>query len=166
MVRSKPKPFPEKGPLALQDHGNPMRFRNIWYRPLPPRPIEGGTDGYLTTEATMAKRKEIAAGIRKDADSLSNAANPLPQMLRYMESLVYEKDEATTATVDKMASDYVNKLEGLPKDQLAAKKDEVKQIGGNFQYLTRFQILPGNFGPAASLQKIIKEQGWDKDKKR
>jgi hypothetical protein len=30
------EPHPEKGSLSLQDHNNPMRFRNIWVRELKP----------------------------------------------------------------------------------------------------------------------------------
>jgi hypothetical protein len=162
MGRTKPGPFPEKGYLSLQDHGNPTRFRNIWYRQLPPRPSEGGTDGWLTTEATTAKRREIAASIRQDAATLKRADNLVPEMLRLMESLVYEKDEPTLRQAEAMAETYASALSALPAAQLAGKRDEVRQLSEVFKYLAKHKILAASFGPRTTLDQIIKQQGWDK----
>jgi hypothetical protein len=162
MARTKPGPFPEKGPLSLQDHGNPMRFRNIWYRELPPRPADGGTDGYLSVEAATAKRKQIAASIRQDAATLENAANPLPQMLRLMESLIYEKEDGAFQKSEQMAEQYVARLKDLPADQLARKRDEVRNLRDIYRYLARFNLIPATFGPKVQIEQIIKDQNWDK----
>jgi hypothetical protein len=162
MGRTRPRPFPEKGPLELQDHGNPTRFRNIWFRELPPRSIEGGTDGYLTTEATTAKRKEIAGMIRQDAAKLANPANPAPEMWRLLESLEYENDQPTFQKAAAMAGQYVENLKKMPANQLATKKDEVRQTSNNFKFLAKFKVLPADFAPAMEIEKIIKDQGWDK----
>lgn len=164
MGRSKVGPFPEKAPIHLQDHGCPVRFRNIWYRPLPPRAVEGGTDGYLTTEATMAKRKEIAASIRQDAGHLKNPANPVPEMLRLLESLEYEQDAPTFQKAEQMANQYVAGLKQLSTDKLAGKKDEVKQLNDVFKWLAKNKFIPATFGPKVEIEKMIKEQGWDKKK--
>jgi hypothetical protein len=162
MSRSKPGPFPEAGALKLQDHGNPVRFRNVWYRPLPRRAIEGGTDGYLTTEATTAKRAEIAAIIRKDAEKLKDAANPLPEMLRLAESLVYENDSDTLEKVSQLAGQYWTDLEQLPADKLAAKKDEVRHLRDVAKYLVRCKVIPADADQLSTLDDFIKEHNWDK----
>ena len=162
MGRSKPGPFPEKGPLALQDHGNPTRFRNIWYRPLPPRPAEGGTDGWLETEAARAKRAEIAASIRADAATLKNDANPLSEMLRWFESLVYADDAAARQRATELAEAYLARLRALPADQLAGKRDEVRHLNDVFRYLARHKIVPNDYAPKVAVEALIKAQGWDK----
>lgn len=162
MGRSKPGPFPEKGPLALQDHGNPTRFRNIWYRPLPPRPAEGGTDGWLSTEATRAKRAEIAAAIRADAATLKDAHNPVPEMLRLFESLVYADDAAARQRATELAETHLARLKALPADQLAGKRDEVRHLNDVFRYLARHKIVPDNFAPKLAVEELIRTQGWDK----
>src|SRR5947209_17723154 len=33
-ILAKYKPHGPQGPLRLQDHGNPIRYRNLWVRPL------------------------------------------------------------------------------------------------------------------------------------
>src|SRR6185369_1710527 len=152
MTRAKLGPFPDKGPLELQDHGNPMRFRNIWYRELPPRAIEGGTDGPLTTEATMAKRKELAASIRQDSAKLKDASNPVPQMLRLMESLEYDKDESAVRQVEQISSQYVGRLSKLAPADLASKKDELRRVSGAFKFLAKFKILTEAFEPKVQLE--------------
>jgi hypothetical protein len=159
--RAKPGPFPAKGSLQLQDHGNPMRFRNIWYRELPLRAVEGGTDGYLSTEATMAKRKEIAATIREDAAHKTDA---MQQMYRYMESLAYEQDEPTFQKVEQMAAKYVAGLKEVPADKLQGKKDEAKYFGETCKWLAGWKLIPASFGPKADIEQLIKDQGWDKKK--
>jgi hypothetical protein len=165
MARSKIGPFPEVGPLKFQDHGNPVRFRNVWIRPLPKRAVEGATDGYLTTQATDAKRKEIAAMIRQDAEKLKNDANTVPYILRLAESCVYEADEATMNQLKDLSTAYLENLKQLPADKLAARKDEVRHLRDVCNYLVRFKIIESDTPVERDLKQIIADNNWDKKNK-
>jgi hypothetical protein len=157
MGRSKPHPFPEKGPLKLQDHGNPVRYRNIWYRPLPKRASEGGDTSTMSPEATAAKRKQIATSIR-DAAAKQQGKE---QLLHLMESLTYEADPATITKVTDLATAWHASFKDLAPDKLADKKGDVLQVNKAVQYLVRFKMLPDSFPLNAPLKKLIKDLAWD-----
>ena len=158
MGRSKSHPFPEKGPLKLQDHGNPVRYRNIWYRPLPKRASEGGDTSTMSPEATAAKRKQIATSIR-DAAAKQQGKE---QLLHLMESLTYEADPATITKVTDLATAWHASFKDLAPDKLADKKGDVLQVNKAVQYLVRFKMLPDSFVLNAPLKKLITDLGWDK----
>jgi 3-keto-disaccharide hydrolase len=156
------KPFPDKGPLKLQDHGNPVRYRNIWIRPLPPRTIEGGDNGPLSAEVTKAKRHEIAAGIRDAAAKLEGD----DKLLHLLESLVYEADADTLGTAEKMAAADAESFAKIPADQIESHKGQILALHNALQYLIKFNDLPADFAPSVALKAIVKEHQLDKKEKK
>ncbi len=161
MKRPEPRDLGETAPLKLQDHGNPVKYRNIWIQPLPPRTAADVAKTVpMTEEATAAKRKEIAAMVRDAAAKLP--AGSLDQSLRLAESLVYEKDEATCKTVEAFAAKFVGDLKQVPADKIESKKDEAKRVYNAFKYLTKFKLVEPAQLSFAELEGIVKAHGWDK----
>ena len=116
----------------------------------------------MSTEAAMAKRQETAAALREQARGAANSADPVPEMLALMESLVYAPDEKAMARSVELAEGYVASVTRLSGAELQGKKDQVKQLNDIFKYLLKWKVVAAPFGPQVALDKMIEEQGWNK----
>jgi hypothetical protein len=157
MARYKDHPFPDQGPLKLQDHGNPVRYRNIWCRPLPKRAIDGGDMGAMEPAAATAKKQEIAAKIRDDAAKLQGR----DKLLRQMESLCYAPDAATQTAVNSGLTAWIATVKQTPAGGMEAKKGEIMQTYNAVKYLVRHKFVPAEFFAKPEIEAIIKGAGWE-----
>lgn len=162
--RRKPlQPHPTKLPLSLQDHRDPVRFRNIWIREIPSRYANTTHGGPAVNEKDVAALRQKTAKelfAKYDPSSTSNR-NALELLL---EVITYHKNDQYMQMVNELSKRYLDELNALDATQMKQRKDEVLSLKRSIDVLVRCNVVNDVFPLKNEIEKIIRENQFNKKK--
>ena len=142
-----------KGPLALQDHGCTVHFRNIWIRPIPSR-WDNKTHCTLSADENevMKLRRETAKGLfAKIADPKAVTAENVKAL---GEVVSYANEGEFAAAFNAAAAGYKAKLEKLTADEFKAQKGEIEAVRRALDVLIRGNVIRPDFALRTKITEI------------
>ena len=151
-------PHATRLPLEFQDHGNPVRFRNVWIREIPSRYANTTHGGPAANEAdVMALRRKTAAGLYAKIDVSKKDAATLGALF---EVVSYAKEGVYKDEMIRHAQAYRDFVKGLDDSALDSRKKEILDLKGMTDTLQKGGVLPPDCTLAAALREICVRKGW------